>query len=281
MPPSPDNSQNEDTQHFYSNDPYVVLDIPKGSSKEEIKRAYRKLASKYHPDKNKDPEAIEISKLINVSYNKLSRDNNPNSFNSSNTNNEGTHYEHSERNNDIRNQLFSNLISPRRFEIWMAAAKTTGVTTSEIATLIKTPEAQEVLRKVFIIYFENEIKGNANKYIKYVKDWQATGINVSKFIKLKEVRECLDREAILFKVIIHGKENANDFIKFAENWYHAGVDLSYVLESKEVMKFLTNRSIEINEFSGEDASIKFIRSWEDAGVNIANLLNRIKARKNS
>lgn len=34
-----------------SNDPYEVLQIPKGASKEEIKAAYKHLAGKYHPDK--------------------------------------------------------------------------------------------------------------------------------------------------------------------------------------------------------------------------------------
>ncbi|XP_065587197.1 dnaJ homolog subfamily C member 5G [Cyrtonyx montezumae] len=52
---------------------YRVLGLEKGSSPEEIKRAYRKLALRYHPDKNPDdPAAAERFKEINSAHATLS-----------------------------------------------------------------------------------------------------------------------------------------------------------------------------------------------------------------
>lgn len=51
---------------------YEILRVGKNASEAEIKRAYRKLALEWHPDRNKDPKANEKFKEINKAYEVLS-----------------------------------------------------------------------------------------------------------------------------------------------------------------------------------------------------------------
>ncbi|WP_195957189.1 molecular chaperone DnaJ [Enterococcus gallinarum] len=53
-------------------DYYEVLGLQKGASDDEIKKAYRKLSKKYHPDINKEPDAEAKFKEISEAYEILS-----------------------------------------------------------------------------------------------------------------------------------------------------------------------------------------------------------------
>lgn len=54
-------------------DYYQVLGVTKNSSLEQITTAYRKLAMKYHPDRNDDPKAAEKFILIKDAYNAITK----------------------------------------------------------------------------------------------------------------------------------------------------------------------------------------------------------------
>ena len=51
---------------------YETLGVSENASADEIKKAYRKLARKYHPDINKDESAVDKFKEINAAYEVLS-----------------------------------------------------------------------------------------------------------------------------------------------------------------------------------------------------------------
>ena len=49
-------------------DYYKVLGVDRDASDQEISKAYRKLAKKYHPDLNHEPGAEEKYKQVNEAY---------------------------------------------------------------------------------------------------------------------------------------------------------------------------------------------------------------------
>ena len=53
-------------------DPYKVLGLEPGASDEDVKRAYRRLAKKYHPDLNPgDQEAARKMQEVNAAYEQI------------------------------------------------------------------------------------------------------------------------------------------------------------------------------------------------------------------
>ncbi len=72
-PAAPDSTAPDKVIAMPSKDYYQTLGIETRASAKEIKNAYRDLAFKYHPDRNKDnPEAVDQMKAVNEAYAVLS-----------------------------------------------------------------------------------------------------------------------------------------------------------------------------------------------------------------
>ncbi len=55
-----------------STDPYKVLGVPRSASKDEVRKAYRKLAKKYHPDLNPgDKDVAKKMAEVNAAYDSI------------------------------------------------------------------------------------------------------------------------------------------------------------------------------------------------------------------
>jgi len=61
---------------YYQKDYYQILGVPRDASTEDIKKAFRQLALRYHPDRNPDnaEESEERCKEINEAYEVLSNE---------------------------------------------------------------------------------------------------------------------------------------------------------------------------------------------------------------
>src|SRR5699024_2385537 len=66
------NSVSGSDQQVAKRDYYDILGLDKNASKDDIKKAYRKLARKYHPDVSKEPNAAEKFKEVKEAYEVLS-----------------------------------------------------------------------------------------------------------------------------------------------------------------------------------------------------------------
>lgn len=103
-------------------DPYSVLGVSRGASDEEIKKAYRNLSRKYHPDANVNnpnkAQAEEKFKDIQSAYNQIMDERQNGSYSNSYGNNSyGSYggYSYSNNESSIEMQAAANYINARQF----------------------------------------------------------------------------------------------------------------------------------------------------------------------
>lgn len=98
--------------------PYEILGLKEGATQEEIKKAYRELIKKYHPDQYGDNPlknlAEEKMREINSAYDMLTKNNSQNSYS---YNNSSSNYNSSSNNSNYSNfSEIRNLIQMKRFQ---------------------------------------------------------------------------------------------------------------------------------------------------------------------
>ena len=76
--PPPREQRKKHKKENHMNDPYQILGVPETASDEEIKKAYRELARKYHPDNYHDNPLADLAqekmKEINAAYEQITKE---------------------------------------------------------------------------------------------------------------------------------------------------------------------------------------------------------------
>ena len=108
------------TKKTMTKNPYDVLGVSPNASDDEVKRAYRDLSRKYHPDANVDNPLADLAeekfKEIQEAYDEIMRQRSTGGGQTSNSYNYGRYQQQSSGDQDVEMQAVINFINNRRYQ---------------------------------------------------------------------------------------------------------------------------------------------------------------------
>ncbi len=282
---SPTNESSKDdifanTEQFYSDDPYEVLDVSRNADLREIKTAYRGLQKKYHPDlHNNDSRAVDITQRIVEAYQAIQVEGKTPKTKSESTKtrtsgatvsmeDQAKMWEEGEKQQELYylwNEFpHYSLSSPGVYKAFREKANKLGVTDDEITEKVRSPKAQEVLRSSFLRKVASFCVDHPEKYREFFKSWREAGINFKKFHEAPIFKETLEREILRECTSIGITFNPDRFLEFVAKWKEFGLDFSYLMDRWEVKHIFETVAYNIYERSPEDFK-PTVEKWMNSG----------------
>lgn len=255
-----------DMERFRSKNPYTILGISETATAADVKKAYRELSIKFHPDKNlNDPTVAAITASINMARDLLVT-----------KNWELTEYSSKK---DLADTGGSSTVDPFS-AIWADLKKTyENIGKKEVKTPeeIKEEKAEEI-RQEFWLYIKSYKYEDVVGLIESYKKRGLTQVGIDKLFKKPETTEILKEK--LQMIILTGGGTAEKCFEFIEKYKKLGaVDLTPYLSSSE---FSTLISKDVYEQISRWGTMKpndlvnFIQGWKNIGVDMPDLVNSEK-----
>jgi curved DNA-binding protein CbpA len=252
------NGQNNTPPEFkkyYSSDPYEVLGISRNATKEEVDQARKQLRIQFHPDRNKDPEALKIFQNVEEAFNKI----NP---------------KPKQEDKDYVNEedVFKYLYEPSALRRFTAQAQDSGIKTWQILELLESDKGQEKLKQEFSRKLESYLI-KPQDLLKYIEEWKDQGVNVEKFLDSTEVLALLEKNT--FRI----PEQARDFEVFVAEWKQLNIDITPLVASPKFKAMVETRAgwfFENKVYSYEPKKVTdYLDGWKKFGL-LGNILSEPK-----